>query len=80
MKGELDESFAGLGLDFDNNNSYTGDEGSDSIFDGMNNVGMDIERSQRPLAMFSPMWTAEFGSGRICELVCLFLFKGKLSD
>ena len=80
MKGELDESFAGLELDFNNYNSYTGDEGSDSDFDRINNSSMDIDRSQRALAMFNPTLTAGLGNGRICELVWLFLFQPRLSN
>ena len=80
MSGELDESFAGLNFNISNNDGYTSEEGSNSIFDRATNTGMDNDQSQRAHAMLSPMLASEYGNCRICELVCFFLFKRKLSD
>ena len=80
MKAELDESFAGLELRVHNHNGYIGDEGSSRNFDRITNTGTDVGRSQRAPAMISPTSTSKFGNSRICELVCLFLSKSKLSD
>ena len=80
MSGELDETFAGLNFHASNNEGYTSEEGSNSIFDRTNNTGMDVDRSQRAPAMLSPMLTSEYGSDRICELVCFFLLERKVSD
>ena len=70
MRGELDESFADLKFNVNNNDGYTSEEGSNSNFDRTTDAGMDGDRSQRAPAMVSPTLTSEFGNGRICELIC----------
>ena len=80
MRGKLDESFAGLKFNVNNYDGYTSEEGSNSNFERTTDAGMDDDRSQRAPAMVSPTLTSEFENGRICELVCSFFFKRKISD